>query len=460
MGNYSDVVFCVQETRRIASASASEVRADASGPGECVVCIWDASTGACLKEMRHERAGGCIVSLQFSPEGALLLSAAADPDGALRVWDVATGTEVLGARTEAPVASVGWCVHSSLPEFVIAGADGVWLHSLADETGTTGSHTVQRIAFDDLTEKTRARWSRDPVCTALCVGSDGSVYVGDSRGSVWRSSLQTGVNNANDVNAKLNPTPPSLVKCADALPDNEAVTVVNALPGGRLFVGGARRARVWINELHAGGWEEVGELELDGAVVAANFDASTRANLRAKHTSPDTEPWGVVTTSAGSAWLVEIATGTARALAQAHPLDVATASVKSLGSRVALATCSVDGTARVWDCDSGAKVLEVHADASTRTRATRAVIAPDGTKVCIGCGDGGVGVVGVGGGVGGAAPGVQGAVRHAKAHPSGAAVVHAVFLNHGPLLTVAADGSVAVTNVANGAFLSIFHMRN
>jgi WD40 repeat protein len=116
----------------------------------------------------------------------------------------------------------------------------------------------------------------------------------------------------------------------------------------------------------------------------------------------------------------------------------------------------VDGTARVWDCDSGAKVLEVHADASTRTRATRAVIAPDGTKVCIGCGDGGVGVVGVGGGGGGAAPGVQGPVRHAKAHPSGAAVVHAVFLNHGPLLTVAADGSVAVTNVANGAFLFYF----
>ena len=120
-------MFCVQETRRIASASASEVRADASGPGECVVCIWDASTGACLKEMRHERAGGCVVSLKFSPEGALLLSAAAAPDGALRVWDVATGTEVLGARTEAPVASVGWCVHSSLPEFVIAGADGVSL---------------------------------------------------------------------------------------------------------------------------------------------------------------------------------------------------------------------------------------------------------------------------------------------------------------------------------------------
>ena len=102
----------------------------------------------------------------------------------------------------------------------------------------------------------------------------------------------------------------------------------------------------------------------------------------------------------------------------------------------------------------------MHADASTRTRATRAVIAPDGTKVCIGCGDGGVGVVGVGGGVGGAAPGVQGPVRHAKAHPSGAAVVHAVFLNHGPLLTVAADGSVAVTNVASGAFLFYFRVGN
>lgn len=73
------------------------------------------------------RLTSCFFPLQFSPEGALLLSAAADPDGALRVWDVATGTEVLGARTEAPVASVGWCVHSRLPEFVIAGADGVSL---------------------------------------------------------------------------------------------------------------------------------------------------------------------------------------------------------------------------------------------------------------------------------------------------------------------------------------------
>ena len=49
-------------------------------------------------------------------------------------------------------------------------------------------------------------------------------------------------------------------------------------------------------------------------------------------------------------------------------------------------------------------------------------------EALLGCGDGGVAVVVVGAGVGGAAPGVQGPVRHARAHPSGAAVVHASFL--------------------------------
>ena len=212
----------------------------------------------------------------------------------------------------------------------------------------------------------------------------------------------------------------------------------------------------------------MGELELDGAVVAANFDASSRdggprrtdGGLGSGDTETrvkEREPWGVVTTSAGSAWLVEIATGTARALVQAHPLDVAHASVKSLGHRTAMATVSVDGTARVWDCAAGAKILEVHADVSNLTvQATRAVVSPDGTRLCLGCRDGGVAVVTVGAGVGGVAPGVQGPVRHARAHPSGAAVVYASFLRtrtEGPptvprLLTVATDGSISLTDVA------------
>ena len=423
------------ETRRIASASASDVgRFDAEGPGECVVCVWDASTGACLRELVHSRAGGCVVSLQFSPEGALLLSAGADPDGALRVWDVATGARVLAAAADAPVAAAGWCTHSPRAEFFTAGADGAWLHSLQDETGTTGSHTVAKIAFDDDDDRAsgatrvpkRGFTGASPVCTAACVASDGSLFVGDSRGRVWRSPMRVGL----ETNGGAVPT---LAKCCDALPPGEAVTAVRALPGGRLFVGGARRARVWINALSGVGWEEVGELELDGAVVAANFDAgsSGRGGATGSNPSPNPkpEPWGVVTTSAGSAWLVEIATGTARALVQAHPLDVAHCRVETLGHRTALATTSVDGTARVWDCAAGAKVLEVHADVSARgTRATRAAASPDGTRLCMGCGDGGVAVVVVGAGVGGAAPGVQGPVRHARAHPSGAAVVHASFL--------------------------------
>ena len=209
------------------------------------------------------------------------------------------------------------------------------MHSLRDETGTTGSHTVAKIAFDDDDDHhddddrasgatrvpKRGFTGASPVCTAACVASDGSLFVGDSRGRVWRSPMRVGL----ETNAGAVPT---LAKCCDALPAGEAVTAVRALPGGRLFVGGARRARVWINALSRGsGGREVGELELDGAVVAANFDAGSSGRRGATGSNPSPnpkpEPWGVVTTSAGSAWLVEIATGTARALVQAHPLDVA-----------------------------------------------------------------------------------------------------------------------------------------
>ena len=107
------------------------------------------------------------------------------------------------------------------------------------------------------------------MCTAACVAADGSLFVGDSRGRVWRSPMRVGTSDENALS-----TPVPLAKCCDALGANEAVTAVKALPGSRLFVGGARRARVWVNARAGRGWEEVGELELDGAVVAANFNAS------------------------------------------------------------------------------------------------------------------------------------------------------------------------------------------
>lgn len=60
----------------------------------------------------------------------------------------------------------------------------------------------------------------------------------------------------------------------------------------------------------------------------------------------------------------------------------------------------------MWDAESSAKVIEVHADPRATTRAHSAAVAPDGSHVCLGCNDGSVGVVRVSGTGGGA--GVRG----------------------------------------------------
>jgi hypothetical protein len=81
-----------------------------------------------------------------------------------------------------------------------------------------------------------------PVCTASAVAGGGALFVGDSRGRVWRAALTPGrpAHYAGDP-------PPSLSLCCQALPRGEAVTALAAVAGGRIFAGSARRARVWVN---------------------------------------------------------------------------------------------------------------------------------------------------------------------------------------------------------------------
>ena len=451
------------ETKRIASASAANRPGDQKPGGACVVYVWDASTGACLRELHHADCGGSVSSLAFSPEGALLLSVGADPEGAVRVWDVASGVAVATAATRAPVAAAAWCVHAAAPEFATAGADGAHLwrvtgSSVAEtHAGSAISAGVAsaKMSFDTLgiAAGEGSAETLPPVCTAVAVGADGALFVGDSRGRVWRSALGTSGGSRGTTSHV--EAPPMLSLCCQALPRGEAVTALAAVAGGRVFAGSARRARVWVNDGRGGGWEEVGELELDGAVVSASF--GSHDVLGGSVGAP--KPSGLVTTTAGSAWLVEVTTGTARALVQAHPLDVMHVASTTVGRRAALATVAGDGTARVWDAASSAKVIEVHADPRATTRAVAVAVAPDGSHVCLGCNDGSVGVVRVthgGSSTGsGSNPGVHGPVQHVPAHRDGAVICVTfvpppILAPRGlagltPLLSVAADGSIALT---------------
>ena len=197
-----------------------------------------------------------------------------------------------------------------------------------------------------------------PVCTAGCVSSDGALFLGDARGRLWRASfrdrLRARVGTPSDAGTDPVATdpvsdsvatdpvsdsvatdpvssPPSLRLCVAALPSGEAATAVATAPENRVFVGSSRRARVW-EETRGVGWEEIGELELDGAVVAARFPTDQGEDARDAECGTPSARSAISSDSAASRSLgvvdergngvsVDAFDGTA-ALVQAHPLDI------------------------------------------------------------------------------------------------------------------------------------------
>lgn len=441
-----------------------------------------AADGSTVDFLRHERCGGQVVALAFSPDGTKLLSLGADPDGGVVAWDVETGAVVATAALAAPAAAAGWFRDSA--SFFVAGADGVFRFALADEeekrrrareerrrakreeagghdggddeaSGSDDSEASGSESEEEDSDAAAAEFGCEraavafdaegeaPVCTATATDEAGDLLVADARGRLWRSRVaeagpgdggkaeEGGDGDAASPAAEEKPLSFSslaaspLKLCAAALPDGEACTVLATAPGSRLFVGSSRRARAW-RETRGDGWEELGELELDGAATSA----SAFFELAAAAATPETartrsNPAGVVCTSAGTAWLVELATGVARALVQAHPLRVTAldlcggggyaAGAPSARRRVALATVSEDGSMRVFDAASGAKALEAHADGTyheggvedehaadtndaknnseTLGGARTVSCAPDGTHVVMGCGGGALAVI-------------------------------------------------------------------
>ena len=494
----------------LSSDDDATIRVWDSGTGELLSTATHASCGGAVSVLAFSPSGKHLLSLGQDPEGAVRVFSLVGEDA--RGSEEAALVPVLALAAAAPVAAGAWLSNSAFFVVGAAGAtayrfaESVDADAADDETTRTTRADVRSFPFRFEDERGDAL-DPAPVCTAATALEGGGAnrnveaFAGDSRGRVWVAKTTRGDfgadSDADDgairrIAFRMVPGATGGAPLA-ALPRGEAATTMAAFAdttGRGVFVGSARRARVLFSErsppvdgrsafraspeakdedaaldadLNAT-WYELGELELDGAVTSSHAttfvtnDSSDDSTRRVRHASKMV----TATTSAGSAWAVDTRTGEAKALAHAHAVDVAGLTA----FEDALATVTADGAARVWESASFAKALELFPESADAPRCVTSALC--GERVCFARDDGTARAVDLAAvasknfaaGGGRHRSDVAASVPYAfAAHPNGGAVVAAAFvesLREGapnaqtPLVSVATDGSVAVTEFFPG----------
>ncbi|KAA6425284.1 MAG: hypothetical protein FRX49_04778, partial [Trebouxia sp. A1-2] len=135
------------------------------------ICLWHVATATCLHVMHHHSCG--VQALSFSHDGVWLLSAGKDPEQNVVIWDVETGAALTSGTTSQPVIDLAWRPHTPLPAFVTLSKSEVLAWELES------SHLAQRCL------RLPPPLLEAPL-TALGPHLDGTLFLGDANGNIWR----------------------------------------------------------------------------------------------------------------------------------------------------------------------------------------------------------------------------------------------------------------------------------
>ncbi|XP_077762062.1 WD repeat-containing protein 90 isoform X7 [Canis aureus] len=308
-----------EEISTLALSHDAQVLASASGCGStascCQIRIWNVPGGSCRQLISYHSTA--VQALAFSPDDELLVTLGDYGDRTLALWSMAT-CELLSA--------------TCLPEPVHGVAFNPWD---AGELACVGQCAVTLWLLRGPNASLQGR--REPLpeelgageLTSLCYGAAPLLYCGSNAGQVcvWDTSAS---------------------RCFLAWEADDGEIGVLLCSGTRLVSGSnTRRLRLWavgaVPELRCkDSWARSSsvfmerELTLDGAVVSAVFH--------------DTMDIGVVGTTAGTLWYVSWVEGSSTRLISGHRSKVNEVVFSPSASH--WATCSDDGSVRVWSLAS------------------------------------------------------------------------------------------------------------
>ncbi|XP_007453739.1 PREDICTED: WD repeat-containing protein 90 [Lipotes vexillifer] len=310
-----------EEISTLALSHDAQVLASASGRSStafrCQIRVWDVPGGSCRQLLSHHDTA--VQALAFSPDDRLLVTLGDYGDRTLALWSMAT-YELVSS--------------TFLPEPVYGMAFNPWD---AGELTCVGQGAVTLWLLQQRGDDVSLQVHREPIpeevggceLTSLCYGTTPLLYCGSNAGQVCVWDMCAGC-------------------CFLAWEADDGEIGVLLCSGARLVSGSnTRRLRLWavgaVLELRRKGSGARSssvfmerELTLDGAVVSAVF-----------HESMD---MGVVGTTAGTLWYVSWAEGTSTRLISGHQSKVN--EVVFSPSESHCATCSDDGSVRVWSMAS------------------------------------------------------------------------------------------------------------
>lgn len=292
-----------------------------------LISIWDVQSGTCRHSVSYH--SGAVQCLAFSRDDRFFLSVGDFSDPEVALWSTRNFQMLSSVRVSGPIHDAAFSP-SAASQMACVGTDGVYFCFIQTQ-GQDADLQVQRV-------NTPAEVG-DVELTALCYHMDDFLFTGTNRGHVCTWDVRT-------------------QRCLMTWEADEGEIGVLLCRGNRLLTGSNTRwLRLWeveaVQSLKAEekgrGVEDSGtavvleqEIMLDGATVSASFD--------------NTMDMGIVGTTAGTLWYINWSDNSNIRLVSGHKTKVNDVAFSFDESH--FATCSEDGSVRVWSTSSYELVVQ------------------------------------------------------------------------------------------------------